>query len=320
MIEASVKYSLRSKAAHHFNEIVKMVGCFEAMNNSGICLSANDLIKLDEGGIKMKIITFTAIKGGVGKTTLTLNYGDWLAKHGKKVLLIYLDHQCNLTTVFEKTRRNNTIAEAFKENDNAQKVKIDSVGPNLDLIAGFIDLDVLGSYLENNSNKEMMLFMWFKNNSDSLSLTDYDYILIDTHPDFSTITKNAIAISNYLLSPITPSEHGYNAKFDLETRLEKFRKSLFDYRTRETYVDAKLFFIGNMIRHNTSMSRDLLKHIEGDETVATIIPERELFNKATARHASIFELANHDESILKQNQKFIENADHLFQELANKTK
>ena len=104
----------------------------------------------------MKIITFTAIKGGVGKTTLTLNYGDWLAKHGKKVLLIDLDHQCNLTTVFEKTRRNNTIAEAFKEDDNAQKVKIDSVGPNLDLIAGFIDLDVLGSYLENNSNKEMM--------------------------------------------------------------------------------------------------------------------------------------------------------------------
>ena len=260
-------------------------------------MSANDIIKLDKGGIKMEIITFTAIKGGVGKTTLTLNYGDWLAKHGKKVLLIDLDHQCNLTTVFEKTRRNNTIAEAFKEDDNAQKVKIDSVGPNLDLIAGFIDLDVLGSYLENNSNKEMMLFMWFKNNSDSLNLTDYDYILIDTHPDFSTITKNAIAISNYLLSPITPSEHGYNAKFDLETRLEKFRKSLFDYRTG-----------------------DLLKHREGDETVATIIPEREHFNKATARHASIFELANHDKSVLKQNQKFIKKADHLFQELASKTK
>ena len=267
-----------------------------------------------------KIIAITNQKGGVGKTTLTLNYGDWLAKHGKKVLLIDLDHQCNLTTVFEKTRRNNTIAEAFKEDDNAQKVKIDSVGPNLDLIAGFIDLDVLGSYLENNSNKEMMLFMWFKNNSDSLNLTDYDYILIDTHPDFSTITKNAIAISNYLLSPITPSEHGYNAKFDLETRLEKFRKSLFDYRTGETYVDAKLFFIVNMIRHNTSMSRDLLKHIEGDETVATIIPERELFNKATARHTSIFELANHDKAVLKQNQKFIKKADHLFQELASKTK
>lgn len=68
------------------------------------------------------------------------------------------------------------------------------------------------------------------------------------------------------------------------------------------------------------MSRDLLKHIEGDETVATIIPERELFNKATARHTSIFELANHDKAVLKQNQKFIKKADHLFQELASKTK
>lgn len=65
-------------------------------------MSANDIIKLDKGGIKMKIITFTAIKGGVGKTTLTLNYGDWLAKHGKKVLLIDLDHQCNLTTVLKR--------------------------------------------------------------------------------------------------------------------------------------------------------------------------------------------------------------------------
>ncbi|MBS0956874.1 ParA family protein, partial [Lactiplantibacillus plantarum] len=79
----------------------------------------------------MKVITFTAIKGGVGKTTLTLNYGDWLAQHGKKVLLIDLDHQCNLTTVFEKTRRDNTIAEAFKEDNDTQKVKIDSVGTNL---------------------------------------------------------------------------------------------------------------------------------------------------------------------------------------------
>jgi len=269
---------------------------------------------------KMKIITFTAIKGGVGKTTLTLNYGDWLAKQGNRVLLIDLDHQCNLTTVFEKTKRNNTIAEAFKDEDEAQRVLIDKVAPNLDLIAGFIDLDVLGSRLENNSNKEMMLFMWFQNNLNKLQLNQYDYILIDTHPDFGTITKNAIAVSDYLLSPITPSEHGYNAKFDLETRLDKFRKSLFDYRTGETYVDAKLFFIGNMIKHNTSMSRDLLNHIADDETVATIIPERELFNKATARHASIFELTQQDDSIYKQNKKFVEQANQLFKELANKIK
>ena len=202
----------------------------------------------------MKIITFTAIKGGVGKTTLTLNYSDWLVKKGKKVLLIDLDHQCNLTTIFQPTRRNNTIAEAFKDSEEAQEVIIDNIKENLDLVAGFIDLDELGSKLENNSNKEMLLFLWLKNNFEKLNIGSYDYILIDTHPDFSTITKNAVAISNYLVSPITPSEHGYSAKFDLEARLEKFRKSLFDYKTGETYVDAQLFFVANMIKHNTSTS------------------------------------------------------------------
>ena len=133
----------------------------------------------------MKIITFTAIKGGVGKTTLTLNYSDWLVKKGKKVLLIDLDHQCNLTTIFQPTRRNNTIAEAFKDSEEAQEVIIDNIKENLDLVAGFIDLDELGSKLENNSNKEMLLFLWLKNNFEKLNIGSYDYILIDTHPDFS---------------------------------------------------------------------------------------------------------------------------------------
>ena len=48
----------------------------------------------------MKIITFSAIKGGVGKTTITFNYAEWLSKKGKNVLLIDLDHQCNLTNIY----------------------------------------------------------------------------------------------------------------------------------------------------------------------------------------------------------------------------
>ena len=83
-----------------------------------------------------------------------------------------------------------------------------------------------------------------------------------------------------MISPITPSEHGYSAKFDLETRLEKFRKALFDYKTGETYVDAKLFFVANMVKHNTSTSRELLDHIKDDKTVLTIVPEREICSYA----------------------------------------
>lgn len=48
----------------------------------------------------MKIITFAAIKGGVGKTTLAYNYGEWLANHGSRILFIDLDHQSNLTQTY----------------------------------------------------------------------------------------------------------------------------------------------------------------------------------------------------------------------------
>ncbi|MFZ2715411.1 MAG: ParA family protein [Streptococcus suis] len=265
-------------------------------------------------------LTFTAIKGGVGKTTMTLNYSDWLVRQGNKVLLIDLDHQCNLTTIFEPTRRNNTIAEAFKDEEDAQKVQIDHIKENLDLIAGYFDLDEIGSKLENNSNKEMMLYMWLKNNYDILNIASYDYILIDTHPDFGTITKNAIALSNYLISPITPSEHGYSAKFDLETRLEKFRKALFDYKTGETYVDAKLFFVANMVKHNTSTSRELLDHIKDDKTVLTIVPEREIFNKATTQHLSVFDFSEIDTKIAQSNKKAIVEINNSFNAIYDITK
>lgn len=267
----------------------------------------------------MKIITFTAIKGGVGKTTLTFNYGDWLARNGYKVLLIDLDHQCNLTTLFEPTRRNNTVAEIFMDKDGANPVQIDHIKANLDLVAGYLELDDLGSKLQNNSNKEMLLFMWLRNQLDNLNLGSYDFILIDTHPDFGTITKNAVAVSNYLLSPITPSEHGYEAKFDLETRLEKFRKSLFDYRTGETYVDAELLFIANKVKHNTTTSHELLKHIQGDKQVIAVVPDREIFNKATTQHLSVFGLAAQDKNITYDNRKLLNELPTIFDNIKSHT-
>ncbi|MDK6305049.1 ParA family protein, partial [Lactobacillus crispatus] len=47
-----------------------------------------------------KIITFSAIKGGVGKTTIAYNFGSWLADNHKNVLFIDLDHQCNLSQTY----------------------------------------------------------------------------------------------------------------------------------------------------------------------------------------------------------------------------
>ncbi|MDG5049926.1 ParA family protein [Lactococcus lactis] len=265
----------------------------------------------------MKIITFTAIKGGVGKTTLTFNYASWLAKHDKKVLLIDLDHQCNLTTLFQTTRKNNTIAEVFKDEEVAEDIIIDKVGENIDLISGYIDLDELSTQLENDNNKAMLLYLWLRKNMDKYQFEQYDYILIDTHPDFGTITKNAISVSDYLVSPITPSKHGYDAKFDLFGRLEKYRKTVFNYATGETYIDAKLYFVANMVKYNTKISRDLIEHIKDEDDVLGYINEKELFNKASVNRCSIFDLEE-DKEVYKKNKSFYDSINTVFETITTK--
>ena len=49
----------------------------------------------------MKILSIAAIKGGVGKTTLTFNFGEWLAEKGNNMLCSDLDQQCNLTHTYD---------------------------------------------------------------------------------------------------------------------------------------------------------------------------------------------------------------------------
>ena len=63
----------------------------------------------------MKIITFSAIKGGVGKTTLTFNYGEWLSSKGYNVLLIDSDHQSSLTQTYDIYESKGTLANITKK-------------------------------------------------------------------------------------------------------------------------------------------------------------------------------------------------------------
>ena len=59
------------------------------------------------------------------------------------------------------------------------------------------------------------MYMWFSDNYDELK--KFDYVLIDTHPDFSTITQNMIVISDLDFSPIEPSEYGFISKSNWNT-------------------------------------------------------------------------------------------------------
>lgn len=261
----------------------------------------------------MNICTFSAIKGGVGKTTLTYNFGEWLASKGFRVLLIDADHQCNLTQTYDIYSSENTVANIFTKTGN---VEIHPVSENVSLIAGYMKLDSIEKELENKSNKDMLLYMWLEDNYEPLNLAKFDFILIDCHPDFATATRNAIAISHSIISPIIPSEHGYNAKFNLEERLNDFRSEVVDYRTRESYITANLLYVANMIKHNTNSSRELLKSLDSETNVIATIPNKELFNRSTLEKFPISKMV-HDKQINNDpsNKKFFATMESQFENM-----
>ena len=263
----------------------------------------------------MKFITFSAIKGGVGKTTLAFNYAEWLAQeNNSNVLLIDLDHQCNLSQIYDHYETDGTVGGIFLENSTAV---IRKVKDNISLITGDMHLDQIETSIENKTNKNMLLYMWLADNYDALHLDKFDYVIFDTRPDFDTAIKNAIIVSDIILSPITPSEHGYNAKFNLEERIKELKKEAIDFSTRKSYVTANLFYIANMVRHNTKSSHELLNVIEKEKDVLAVIPQKELFNRSTLDKISITSMSKDHQTYIR-NRKFFDEINSTFTKLTYK--
>ena len=119
----------------------------------------------------MKIITFSAIKGGVGKTTLTFNYGEWLSSKGYNVLLIDSDHQSSLTQTYDIYESKGTLANIFTK-DN-EEVNIIDLHENLSIIPASMNLDTINNEIQTRANKELLMYMWFSDHYNELKKFDY---------------------------------------------------------------------------------------------------------------------------------------------------
>lgn len=244
----------------------------------------------------MEIITFATIKGGIGKTTLSFNYGEYLAHSGKRVLMMDLDQQSSLSRTYDITEQDGTVEEIFnvyKDNSDRDEVKIHHVSNDVDLIAGTTRLDKVQSQLETKSNKNMILFAWLQKHFDDV-VSRYDYMIIDCHPDIGIATTNAIVVSDAIISPVTPSKFSYDSITELETRLDEVRKDTINYATGESMVKAQVFYVANMVKHNTGISRDFLESIkqeqEAGENWIAEIPEKELFNRSIYYQVPVSEM------------------------------
>ena len=150
---------------------------------------------------KHKVFAIANQKGGVGKTTTTINLATGLAAVGLKILLIDLDPQGNASTGlgFEKNERQvNSYSLISGESKLTESIKNSKI-PNLDIVVATVDL--LGAEIEliDKEKRGYQLDEAIKQSNDD---STYDYILIDCPPSLNILTVNAMVASHSVLIPL----------------------------------------------------------------------------------------------------------------------
>jgi chromosome partitioning protein len=141
-----------------------------------------------------KIISISNHKGGVGKTTSAINIGAGLNKLGKKVLLIDLDPQANLSQSLGIIEPERNIYGALRGEYKLQPIEILK---GLDVIPSTLDLSGAEIEMSGEAGREYILKELIEPIRDS-----YDYILIDSPPSLGLLTINSFTASDEILIPL----------------------------------------------------------------------------------------------------------------------
>ena len=149
-----------------------------------------------------KIVTFAALKGGIGKTTVSTNVAVRAAALGAKVLLIDLDPEACATNGLISKSVDQTNAVIFHdllkdEKSDIKKAIVPSNYPGLDLIPSSLRNHHMEKLVGNQNPKRIV--------RDRLEPLDYNLILLELPPSFTTVTGSAYLAADLIILPCTPS-------------------------------------------------------------------------------------------------------------------
>ncbi len=146
-----------------------------------------------------KIIAIANQKGGVGKTTTSVNLAASLGVLEKKILLIDADPQANATSGLgiDVEEVENGTYQLLEHSIKAEQAILETSSPNLDIIPAHIDLVAIEIELVDQENRESMLKKAIEPLRDK-----YDFILIDCAPSLGLLTLNALTASDSVIIPI----------------------------------------------------------------------------------------------------------------------
>ena len=227
----------------------------------------------------MKTIAFTNQKGGVGKTTTTINVGAGLCIQGKKVLLIDLDPQANLTYSLRMNsqRIEKTVYDVLKGTAQPEEAVISHNG--FDILPSSIDLSGAELEFANEPARETLLKHRLKN------LNGYDYILVDCPPNLGLLTLNALTAVNEVFI-VLQSE--YLALHGLSKLMDVIR--VVQERLNPDIEIAGI--ICTLFDSRKNLNREVVGHIRdyfGKKVFETLIRDNVALAEAPSHHKTIFE-------------------------------
>lgn len=212
-----------------------------------------------------RIIAIANQKGGVGKSTTSINLASCLAEKGKKILVLDLDPQGNTTSGLgiDKNRIENTVYESMIGEKNIEECIQKNIFDNLDIIPANVNLSGAEIELIDSEERSYVLKNRLKNLTDS-----YDFVIIDCPPSLSILTVNALTAADSVIVPIQCEFYALEGITQLMKTIELVKERLND----KLIIEGVVF---TMFDARTNLSLQVVENVKDnlDQNIyKTIIP------------------------------------------------